>query len=64
MSEKLEKLLNKKELSEATGLTVSYIERAVREKDFPNYKFGSLVKFRISEVEKWIIQRKRKPKAS
>lgn len=55
----LEKLLTKDELSQASGLTVAFIERAMENKGFPFYKLGRNVRFRISEVEKWIAQRKR-----
>lgn len=53
-----EKLLTKKELAAATGLTVSFIEKARRRLDLPCYKLGGLVRFKLSEYELWLKQRK------
>ena len=53
-----EKLLTKKELSQATGLKVSFIEKARRKFGLPSYKLGGLVRFKISDYEVWLKQRK------
>lgn len=55
----MEKLLTKEEIAEITGLSVPFIYKAVSAQGFPHYKIGRNLKFRISEVEKWISQRKR-----
>ena len=54
---KTERLIDKKTLAEATGLTVSFIEKAMHSYSLPFYRLGRNVKFKISEVNKWIEQR-------
>ena len=53
-----ELLLSKKSLSVSTGLTVAFIERAMKVYNLPHYKVGGLVKFKISEIDVWLRQRK------
>lgn len=55
---KMEKTIGKKELSEQLGMCVRSIDRAMKEGGLPYYKIGSAVKFRVSEVEKWMKERK------
>lgn len=59
MDAKTEKLVDKKELSRLTGLTVSSIEKAMVTRSMPYYKIGRNVKFKVSEVNQWINQRKK-----
>ena len=54
---KTERLVDKKELSATTGLTVSFIEKAYVSYGLPFYKLGRSIRFKISEVNKWIDQR-------
>lgn len=58
MAEKSEKLLSTRELAEATGLTMPFIEKARRRLDLPFYKLGGIVRFKLSEFEVWLKQRK------
>lgn len=51
-----ERLLTKAELSEETGLKLSFINRHLKE--IPHYKLGTLVKFKMSEFNDWLKQRK------
>ena len=52
------RLINIKELSELTGLSVNTIYAWVSQKRIPYYKIGSLVKFAISEIEEWLKNQK------
>jgi excisionase family DNA binding protein len=53
-----EKLVDKKELSELTGLTVRQIEVMKDSGEIPYYKIGRLVRFYPSEVFRYIDQRR------
>lgn len=53
----IEKLLSFDEVSDATGLTVAYLRKAVYSLGLPSYKAGGR-KFRLSEVETWLKQRR------
>lgn len=55
---KFEPLIGVEELSVATGMTVSFIRKAIRVYDMPYYKIGGLIKFRLSEVNSWIQNRR------
>ncbi len=59
MDKVLERMVDKKELSEMSGLTVSFIEKAMGAYGLPHYKIGRVIKFKPTEVSKWIDQRKR-----
>ena len=61
-AEKFEKLVDKEELSKITGLSVRKILALNLEpgSGWPMYKIGRCVKYKPSEVYKWIDQRKRK----
>lgn len=50
----MEKLLSPQELAEKTGLKVSYLYHLTYHKRIPFLKLGCLVKFRPSDIEKWI----------
>ena len=51
----MEKLvLEIKEVSEMLGVSVSTLYKWVSEKKIPCYKVGRLVKFRQSDIEKWL----------
>lgn len=56
----IEPLLSIEEIQELTGLSRPSIDRAKKDGGLPWYKIGSRVKFRQSEVEKWITERKQK----
>lgn len=53
----VEPLLTFEQVSELTGLTVSYLRKAVYQLDIPSYKIGGR-RFKLSEVDLWIKQRK------
>jgi excisionase family DNA binding protein len=53
-----EKCLSIEELVQATGLKKSFIRKAMREYGFPHIKLGRLLRFQISDVQKWIAERK------
>lgn len=55
---KNEKLLSKKEIMEETGLKVSFIDKAIKCYQLPYYKIGKSIKFKLSQVNLWIEQRK------
>lgn len=50
----MERLLSPAELAKLTGLKVSYLYHLTHYKRIPFLKLGSTVKFKISEVEKWL----------
>jgi predicted DNA-binding transcriptional regulator AlpA len=58
---KFEKLVDKFELSKLTGISVRKIEMLSYEDGtgWPFYKVGRSVRYKPSEVFKWIEQRKR-----
>lgn len=55
----VERLVDIKELSAATGLTVGFINKAKREYSLPFYKLGKSVRYKVSEVLKWVEERKK-----
>ncbi len=55
---KIEKMIDKKTLAKEVGMSLRYIDKAMRENDLPYYKLGASVRFRYSEVEKWLRERK------
>jgi excisionase family DNA binding protein len=46
------------ELASLTGLKFSYLRRAKEKYGLPYYKFGRLVKVKISEFDRWAEQRR------
>lgn len=57
-AKEIEPLLGYEDISKMTGLTVAFLTKARREYGLPSFKLGGSVKFRLSEVEKWINDRK------
>ncbi len=53
----IEKLYSIRDVADMLGLSVAYIRKAVYTKQLPYYKFGK-IRFRVSDVEAWIKQRK------
>ena len=53
-----EKLIDFQELSQQTGLTVSFLKKAKWKMGLPHYKIGKNVRFRLSEIEVWLTQRR------
>lgn len=53
-----EPLLTCEQLSQIIGITEPMLGKLRREAGFPHYKIGSMVRFRLSEVEEWLKQRK------
>jgi len=56
----MEKLLNIKELSDLVGFSPRAIYDWVHVGFIPHYKFPKGVRFKVSEVERWIENRKNK----
>lgn len=50
----MEKLMSPKEVSKATGLKISYLYHLTHQKRIPFLKLGNTVKFRASDIEKWL----------
>lgn len=55
--EAFEPTVDIKKLSELTGLSENYIEKAKKHNGLPSYKVGSRVLYRLSEVNAWLKQR-------
>jgi excisionase family DNA binding protein len=62
----MEKLMSPKEVATATGLKISYLYHLTHHKRIPHLKVGSTVKFRMSEINKWltscVVPTEEKPK--
>lgn len=54
----LEGMVDMKYLVEKLSLSKDYIDDAIKKQKFPVYKLGTLKRFRISEVERWLRERK------
>jgi len=58
------KIINKKQLAEYLGMSLSSIDKYVAEKKLPFIKIGnrksSLVRFRMQEINEWLHQHDRK----
>lgn len=48
------------EVAEHLGVSQDTIHRWIRVKDIPAHKVGRLWKFRVSEVDKWVLSGKAK----
>lgn len=55
----MEPLITPKRLSELTGLRLSTIYSLSYRKRLPTIKLGNRLRFRLSDVEKWIKQGER-----
>lgn len=53
-----EPLVNYGQLATETGLTVAFLKKAKMDYELPHYKVGKLVRFRVSEVMRWLEARK------
>lgn len=56
--DKNEKLMSREELATATGLEMSFIEKAKKKYGLPSYKIGGLVKYTLADYYLWKAQRK------
>lgn len=54
----MEKLVDKKELSTITGLSIRFIETAMKQHGLPFHKLGESVRYYPSEVAQWIASKK------
>ncbi len=52
----MEKLIGINEIANYLGVKVETMYAWVHQRKIPYYKIGRLVKFKISEVEKWMNQ--------
>lgn len=53
-----ERLMTYEEISKATGITVPSLKKMRMKKQIPFYKIGRLVRFRLSEIEQSLQERK------
>jgi len=53
-----EPLMDVKDIVEVFGLSKQSIYQAIDKEGFPSYKIGGRRKFRASEIEKWLKERK------
>lgn len=54
-----ENLIGKKRLAESLAVSVSFVEKMMREEGLPHVKLGKAVRFRLSEVQAWLQRRSR-----
>lgn len=50
----VERYLSKTELAQVLGVSVSFINKHMRESALPFFKVAGAVRFKLSEVEAWI----------
>lgn len=55
---KLEPLITREVLAEHFGMSKDAVDDLRNKQGLPFYKLGNQVRFRVSEVEKWLEQRK------
>lgn len=53
-----EKLINLNELASVLGFGTTFINKAKNSMGLPFYKIGGAVRFKMSDVNEWIEQRK------
>ena len=53
-----EPLCRAKDVATLLRTSVSHVYRAAARGDIPSYRVGSLVRFRMSEIEAWLAQRR------
>ena len=53
-----EKLVGYKDVAEYMGVSYGYLRQLVAKNYIPHYKLGRSVRFRLSEVDKWLSNRK------
>lgn len=53
-----EATVNTKRLAELLGMSESFVEQARKDKGLPYYKVGGAVRYRLSDVETWLQERK------
>lgn len=53
----LERYLTKRDLADLLGVSVGFVDTHMRESGLPYHKVGRSVRFKLSEVEKWIERR-------
>ena len=56
----IERWLNTKEIAEHLGVTVETIRKWIKTEKIPCHRVGKLWKFKVSEVDSWIIRGKAK----
>ena len=54
ISNNFERLLTKKELADALNVSVSLIDKLLKNEDFPRIKIGKAVRFNLKDVMSWI----------
>lgn len=53
-----EAAVDTKKLAELLGMSEGFIDKARKHKGLPYYKVGGVCRYRLSEVEAWLQQRK------
>ena len=53
-----ENLITKNVLAKLLSVSVSYIDKLVRDKNIPYYKIGRCIRFRVGEVVEWLRSRR------
>lgn len=51
----IERWLNTKEIAEHLGVTVETIRKWIKTEKIPCHRVGKLWKFKVSEVDAWVI---------
>lgn len=54
----IERMVGREQLSEILGMSLETIDRLKKNSGLPYYKIGRFTKFRISEVERWLKERR------
>lgn len=55
--QKIEPLVDQKEICKITGLKASFIDKAQKNYGFPYLRIGRSLRYRVSQVENWINMR-------
>ncbi len=58
--EEFEIMVNSEEVAKQLSLSPQFIKKARKTLGLPHYKIGGSVRFRLSEVDAWLKQRKAK----
>ena len=53
-----EKLVGYKDVADYMGVSYGYLRQLVSKNYIPHYKLGRSVRFRLSEIDKWLSNRK------
>jgi excisionase family DNA binding protein len=54
----IEKLVGREEISKIFGISIETVDRLTKDSGLPYYKLGRFTKFRVSEIERWLKERR------